>query len=189
MSWHALIAHLPLGCLVASLVFDLLYAVTRRDEFATVGWWTLLLGTFFGAGALATGLWARGGLAGLSSVARTAVDVHATLGYVAVALFLGLCLLRLLLGRRVGERWAGAYLAAASIATALFVATTYFGLRTVRAFAVGLPGAALEQALEARPRRGPPARTVPGAPGPGPKVGEEQGPPAAADTSRDPDSP
>lgn len=55
MSLHAVAAHFPLGALAASLLFDLLHAWTRREEFAHVGRWTLLLGTVFGAIALATG--------------------------------------------------------------------------------------------------------------------------------------
>jgi uncharacterized membrane protein len=151
MSLHALVAHLPLGCLVASLAFDLLYAWTQREEFAAVGWWTLILGTVFAAAALATGVIADRALGDLPSVARTSVDVHATLAYVTLALFLGLAIVRLLGAGRLGARWSGAYLAAGAIATALLLATITFGLRTVRVFAVGIPDSALERARETTP--------------------------------------
>lgn len=161
MNLHVLAVFFPVGLLVASVVFDLLAQALHREELATVGWWTLVSGVLMALAALVTGILEEPVPEATSAAARTALDVHSTLAYVATLLFVILALWRLIGRGRIAERARPAYLAAGVIAAALLVATTYTGVRNVYVYAIGIPDATLEAGLEMRgPRPVPPTTPV-----------------------------
>lgn len=180
MNLHLVAVYFPVGLLVASVVFDLIAQVTHREELATVGWWTLVSGALMALVALVTGILEEPVPEATSAAARTALDVHSTLAYVATILFAVLALWRLIGRGRIVERARPAYLAAGVIAAALLVATMYTGVRSVYVYAIGIPDATLEAAVEMRGHRLTPP-TLPAdtlQPGPDtPGAGDEDRPP------------
>ena len=150
MNSHAFSVYFPVGLLTASVIFDVVAHATHRDELATAGWWTLVAGMIFAIIATLTGVLGQSAAATASPAGRSAVDIHGALAYVATILFGVLAVWRLVRRGSIGERWVPAYLATAVIAGSLLLATSYLGMRSVYAHAVGISDSTLEAALGVR---------------------------------------
>lgn len=57
---HPMLVHFPIALLFTSVLFDLVFFFTGREEFKKGGFWLLILGWTAGLAAILSGGWERG---------------------------------------------------------------------------------------------------------------------------------
>jgi uncharacterized membrane protein len=143
---HAALNDLPIGLLLAVVLFDLLALATRRQSFRQVSFWTLIVGAVAGAAAVLSGLQAEEHVSHGAAVHRV-METHELLGFVTLGVFGVLALWRLVRENRMSsvERTVSVVLTLAG-AGVLF-ATGVYGGRLVFEHAAGIPTEVLQGEL------------------------------------------
>jgi uncharacterized membrane protein len=146
---HAALNDLPIGLLLAAVLFDLLALATRRQSFRQVSFWALVLGAVGGAAAVLSGLQAEEKISHGDAVHRV-METHELLGFVTLGIFGVLALWRLVRESRMSsfERILGVILSLAGAGT--LVATGVYGGRLVFDHAAGIPTEVLQGELVER---------------------------------------
>ena len=146
---HAALNDLPIGLLLAAVLFDLLALATRRQSFRQVSFWTLILGAVGGGAAVLSGLQAEDKISHGDAVHRV-METHELLGFVTLGVFGVLALWRLVRESRMSsvERTLSVVLSLAG-AGVLF-ATGVYGGKLVFDHAAGIPTEVLQGELGER---------------------------------------
>jgi uncharacterized membrane protein len=146
---HAALNDLPIGLLLAAVLFDLLALATRRQSFRQVSFWALVLGAVGGAAAVLSGLQAEEKISHGDAVHRV-METHELLGFVTLGIFGVLAVWRLVRESRMSsfERILGVILSLAGAGT--LVATGVYGGRLVFDHAAGIPTEVLQGELVER---------------------------------------
>jgi uncharacterized membrane protein len=76
---HPLFVHFPIAFLVGAAVFYIVAWIAGKDRLAVIAFAMLLAGTASGAAAIATGLYAQGGVMVARSVRSALLEEHETL--------------------------------------------------------------------------------------------------------------
>ncbi len=146
---HAALNDLPVGLLLAAVMFDLLAVMTKRPGFREVGVWTMLVGAIGGALAVLSGLQAEEHISHGEAVHRV-METHEQLGLITLAVFGVLALWRI-----VRERWMGAGERALSLVLSVvglgfLVATGVYGGKLIFDHAAGIPTKVLQGEIQER---------------------------------------
>jgi uncharacterized membrane protein len=121
-SAHAIINDWPIGLLTTSFALDLLYLATKKEDFAKAGHYALVGGLITGAAAGATG---AGDYTALDKQGKlkTYARIHAALGIGIVTL----SALNFFARRKRQPQFSGVSLAASAAASALTIASAWYG--------------------------------------------------------------
>jgi uncharacterized membrane protein len=146
---HAALNDLPIGLLLAAVLFDVLAIATRRASLRQVSFWTLILGAVGGGAAVLSGLQAEEHISHGDAVHRV-METHELLGFVTLGVFGVLALWRIVREKRMGgmERTLSVIVAIAG-AGVLF-ATGLYGGKLVFDHAAGIPTPVLQGELQDR---------------------------------------
>jgi uncharacterized membrane protein len=146
---HAALNDLPVGLLLAAVLFDLLAVVTKRPSFHVVGVWTMLVGAIGGAVAVLSGLQAEEHIAHGDAVHRV-METHEQLGLITLGVFGVLTLWRIVRERRMGARERALGLLLSIGGVGVLVATGVYGGKLVFEHAAGIPTPVLQGELQER---------------------------------------
>ena len=192
---HAALNDLPIGLLLAAVLFDLLAVVTKRLWFRQVGVWTMLAGAVGGAVAVLSGLQAEEHIAHGEAVHRV-METHEQLGLITLGVFGVLTLWRIVRERRMGAGERALSLALSIAGVGFLVATGVYGGKLVFDHAAGIPTEVLQGELKERSEDhhhhgGSPEQpaAVPDSSGSGPRASDHVDPPGAAPHSHSPGTP
>lgn len=146
---HAALNDLPIGLLLAAVLFDLLAVVTKRLWFRQVGVWTMLVGAIGGAVAVLSGLEAEEHISHGDAVHRV-METHEQLGLITLGLFGVLTLWRIVRERRMGARERALSLVLSVVGVGFLFATGFYGGKLVFEHAAGIPTGVLQAELQER---------------------------------------
>jgi uncharacterized membrane protein len=141
---HAALNDLPTALLVATVLFDLIGAATRRTAFRQASLYTLVFGAVGGAAAVISGLQAEEHIEHGDAVHRV-METHELLGLVTLGIFGILAVWRLFRENRMGAAERAMTLAAALGGAGVLLATSIYGGRLVFDHAAGIPTDVLEE--------------------------------------------
>lgn len=124
---HGGTTHFPIAMLLASLLFDFLGFLSKRDaqghDLHAAGYYALLLGALVSFGAVFSGLMmTRGQIMGSGLLAK-----HHDFLWPAYALLVGLAVWRLVVRGRASRPAFGVYLTVTAVASVLMVIAGYWG--------------------------------------------------------------
>jgi uncharacterized membrane protein len=146
---HAALNDLPIGLLLAAVLFDLLAVVTKRPSFRQVGVWTMLVGAIGGAVAVLSGLQAEEDISHGDAVHRV-METHEQLGLITLGVFGVLTLWRIVRERRMEARERALSLVLSIVGVGFLVATGVYGGKLVFEHAAGIPTEVLQGELQER---------------------------------------
>jgi len=146
---HAALNDLPIGLLLAAVLFDLLAVVTKRQSFRLIGVWTMLVGTVGGAVAVLSGLQAEEHISHGDAVHRV-METHEQLGLITLSVFGVLTLWRIVRERRMGALERTLSLVVSIVGVGFLVATGVYGGKLVFDHAAGIPTEVLQGELKER---------------------------------------
>jgi len=146
---HAALNDLPVGLLLAAVLFDLLAVVTKRPSFRQVGVWTMLVGAVGGALAVLSGLQAEEHISHGDAVHRV-METHEQLGLITLAVFGILALWRILRERRMGAGERALSLAVSIVGVGFLVATGVYGGKLIFEHAAGIETKVLQGEIQER---------------------------------------
>jgi len=137
---HPMVVHFPIALLSASVLFDLLAARWRPEEFRIASLYTLILGLAGALVSVITGAMAEEAVEHSGLVPEWVLEIHETLGFATFWIFAGL------LGLRTAE-WLGwirkrralTVMLGSAAVVVLFVAS-YYGGSLVYEFGAGVAG-------------------------------------------------
>ncbi|MGZ8392992.1 MAG: DUF2231 domain-containing protein [Gemmatimonadales bacterium] len=146
---HAVLNDLPVGLLLAAVMFDLLAVFTKRPWFRQMGVWIMLVGAIGGALAVLSGLQAEEHISHGDAVHRV-METHEQLGLITLAIFGLLTLWRLVRERRMGggERTLSLLVSLAGVG--FLVATGVYGGKLIFDHAAGIPTKVLQGEIQER---------------------------------------
>lgn len=139
---HAALNDLPAALLLVSVLFDLAGAIRKREDFRTVGFWTLIVGVLGTGAAVIAGLKAEASVEH-SDEAHAVMEVHQTMGLIVLGVFGILALWRLARRRNQSrpEQTVAALVGLAGLA--VLVRTARLGGTLMFDHALGIPTARL----------------------------------------------
>ncbi len=138
---HAAVNDLPAALLLVSVLFDLLGVIRKREDFRTVGFWTLMVGVVGTGAAVVAGLKAEGSVEH-SDEAHAIMEQHQTMGLILLGIFGALALWRLFRrAQRPAEQTAA--LVVGLIGLVVLVRTAQLGGSLMFEHALGIPSARL----------------------------------------------
>ena len=146
---HAALNDLPIGLLLAAVLFDLLAVITKRLWFRQVGVWTMLVGAVGGAVAVLSGLQAEEDISHGDAVHRV-METHEQLGLITLGVFGVLTLWRIVRERRMGALERTLSLVVSLVGVGFLVATGVYGGKLVFDHAAGIPTEVLQAELRER---------------------------------------
>jgi uncharacterized membrane protein len=146
---HAALNDLPIGLLLAAVLFDLLAVITKRQSFRQVGVWTMLVGALGGAVAVLSGLQAEEHIAHGEAVHRV-METHEELGLITLGIFGVLALWRILRESRMGTTERALSLVLSIGGVGFLIATGLDGGKLVFEHAAGIPTPVLQEELHER---------------------------------------
>ena len=179
---HPALVHLPLACVLLSVLADFFARITGKDSLRAVGFWSLVAALIGGVLTIAAGYFDMNHAA-LSGETHGYVDVHLKIGW---ALAIGMTLLtfwRWWTWHKASPRIGGGYLFAAFLVLALTLFQGWFGGEMVYSHGAGVAaaGQGTEPALNAQrclvtvKKLLSPTETHMGAPGAGSEREQGQG--------------
>lgn len=134
---HPLFVHFPIALLLASVLFDLIAILSKRDTFEKAAFWNLAFGLIAAAATAVTGLQAEESVPPFPAMHDT-VERHETLAFVTLGAFALLFLWRVVKGGKLFTRFRAYYLVLAFIGVLGLSATAYYGGELVYKFGVGM---------------------------------------------------
>jgi uncharacterized membrane protein len=146
---HALLNDFPVGLLVAAVVFEILFLLTKRDSLRLVAYWTLMAGVIGAGLAVLSGLGAEDKIAHGETV-HEIMEEHEELAFITTGIFAVVAIWRLWRERVMsrGERMAALLLAL--VGSGFLVSTGKHGGELVFDHAAGTTTPALEEELKSR---------------------------------------
>lgn len=139
---HAALNDLPAALLLVSVLFDLAGAVTRRPDFRTVGYWTLITGVIGTGLAVIAGLKAEG-VVQHSDDAHAVMEKHQTMGLVLLGVFGLLAVWRIVRRKSQSRTEQGLAGVAGLIGLMVLVRTAQLGGSLMFDHALGIPASQL----------------------------------------------
>jgi uncharacterized membrane protein len=146
---HAALNDLPVGLLLAAVLFDLLAVVTKRQSFRLLGVWIMLVGAIAGAVAVLSGLQAEEHISHGDAVHRV-METHEQLGLITLGLFGVLTLWRIARERRMEAQERALSVVLSIVGVGFLVATGVYGGKLVFEHAAGVPTEVLQGELQER---------------------------------------
>lgn len=146
---HAVLNDLPVGLLLAAVMFDLLAVITKRPWFRQMGVWTMLVGAIGGALAVLSGLQAEEHISHGDAVHRV-METHEQLGLITLAIFGLLTLWRLVREHRMGAGERTLSLVVSLAGVGFLVATGVYGGKLIFDHAAGIPTKVLQGEIQER---------------------------------------
>lgn len=146
---HAAVNDIPAALLLASVLFDLLGAINKRDALKAAGFWCLVVGVLGAGAAVATGLITEGRI-DHTDRAHAAMETHELLSVIVTVLFALLLGWRLIRRGMWGEKETPVALTAGVIGVALLVITARLGGTLVFDHGLGVPTSTLRGIVEER---------------------------------------
>jgi uncharacterized membrane protein len=134
---HPMVVHFPIALLIVSVIFDLIAMRWRTKSFRDASFYTLIAGLIGAAAAVLTGAWAEEVAEG-KGIPESVLEIHETLGYATLALFIGLLGLRLLMRRGVVREIPALYVTFGLIGVVVLLVTGYYGGVLVYDFGAGV---------------------------------------------------
>lgn len=138
---HPMLVHFPIALLFTSVLFDLVFFFTGREEFKKGGFWLLILGWIAGLAAILSGGWSEE-IAEKAGVPEAAIERHELFAMTTLALFAGLMLLRIWVRNRWSTRDRLLYTCMAMIGLSFLATTGYFGGDLVYRYGAGVQSSA-----------------------------------------------
>lgn len=146
---HSALNDLPAALLLASVLFDLLGAINRRDTLKAAGFWCLVLGVLGAGAAVATGLIAEGRVEH-TGAAHGIMQTHKTISVIVTVLFALLLAWRLVRRGMWSDRETPVALTAGVIGISLMVVAARLGGSLVFDHGLGVPTSRLRTIVEER---------------------------------------
>lgn len=146
---HAALNDLPVGLLLAAVLFDLLALATKRQSFRQAGFWTMVVGALGGAVAVLSGLQAEEHIAHGEAVHRV-METHEELGLITLGVFAVLTLWRIVRERRMGSGERALSVALSVGGAGVLFATGLYGGKLVFEHAAGIPTEVLQGEMQER---------------------------------------
>lgn len=146
---HAALNDLPVALLVASVVFDLLGALSKRASLKAAGFWCLIGGVIGGGLAALAGEMAEG-RAAHDDAGHSLMETHETFAFVVLAFFAILMVWRLLRRGILGRQEQTIITTAGVIGIGLLLFTANLGGKLVFDHATGIDSHVLQKAIEER---------------------------------------
>lgn len=151
---HAFFNDLPIALLLASLVFEALGALLKRDALRAAAFWALVAGVLGALFAAAAGLLAEGRI-DQSPRAHDLIERHETLAFVVMGIFAALLLWRIF--RRVlNKTEQTVYLTVHVLGVILLLVAGSLGGKLVFEHGLGIPTQRLDSIQVERPAAPPP---------------------------------
>ena len=147
--WHAALNDLPPTLWAASVAFDLLGSVFKRDSLKAAGFWTLIGGVLGSILAVASGLIAEDRIAH-SEVVHQIMERHETWAISVSIAFALLAVWRLWRRGALPRAERPVYLILASVGALAILYTAHLGGTMVYQHGAGVPTAAMEQEIKGR---------------------------------------
>src|SRR5512132_1617914 len=123
---HPMMVHFPIALLIASVCFDLLATRWRPDSFRDASLYTLIGGLGGTVLAVVTGSMAED-LVEKKGVPESVVDLHETLAYGTLTIFIGLLALRLLMRWGYFKKSPLVHISIGMIGVVVLIVTSYYG--------------------------------------------------------------
>ena len=146
---HAVLNDFPVGLLVAAVIFEILFLLTKRDSLRIAAYWTLMAGVIGAGLAVLSGLGAEDRIAHGEAV-HEIMEEHEELALITTGIFAVVALWRLWRERVMsrGERMAA--LCLALVGSGFLVSTGQHGGELVFDHAAGIKTPALEEEIKSR---------------------------------------
>jgi uncharacterized membrane protein len=147
--WHAALNDLPPTLFAASVAFDLLGSILKRDSLKTTGFWTLIGGVLGSVLAVASGLIAEDRIAHSQAVHQI-MERHETWAISVSVLFALLAVWRIWRRGTLPGPERAVYLVLACVGALGILYAAHLGGTMVFRHGAGVPTAAMEQEIRAR---------------------------------------
>ena len=134
---HPMVVHFPIALLMASVLLDLLAARWHQIGFPEASLYTLIGGLAGAVVSVITGSFAEE-LVEKSGVPEAALDLHETLGYATLWLFVGLLAIRLGMSRGWLREIPALSIGVGLVGVVILAATGYYGGSLVYEFGAGV---------------------------------------------------
>lgn len=134
---HPMLVHFPIALLFASVLFDLFFFYTGREEFKKGGFWLLIFGWVAGLAATLSGAWSED-IVEKAGVPKAAIERHESFAMATLAFFAGLMLVRVWVRNRWSSRDRCLYTGMAMIGLALLATTGFWGGDLVYRYGAGV---------------------------------------------------
>lgn len=144
---HAALNDLPVGLLLASVVFDLLGAVMKKESLKAAGYWSLIGGAVGGGLAVVAGLMAMGRIPH-GEATHAAMKTHQTFALVVLVFFGVLAIWRTARRGLLGKQEQTIFSTAGIIGVGLLLFTANLGGKLVFDRGMGIDGHVLQSAIE-----------------------------------------
>ena len=146
---HAAINDLPPVLFVASVLFDVLGRLLKRDSFKAAGFWTLILGSLGSIAAVISGELAEDTIEHGESI-HEAMGRHETFAITVAVLFGVLAIWRIWRRGTLGPREHVIYLTLGIVGAGLVTYTAHLGGNIVFRLGGGIPTTVMQEAMEER---------------------------------------
>lgn len=134
---HPMLVHFPIALLFASVFFDFLAMMTKRETFRQTGFWLLIFGWLGGLAATLAGFWSEEGVEKMG-VPEAAIERHEFFAIATLAVFAALMLIRWWRRARPSFNKNIVYAAVALVGLALLSTTGFFGGDLVYRYGAGV---------------------------------------------------
>jgi uncharacterized membrane protein len=134
---HPMVVHFPIALLMASVFLDLLTVRWHQIGFRQASLYTLIGGLAGAVVSVITGSLAEE-LVEKSGVPKAALDLHETLGYATLWLFVGLLAIRLIMSRGWLREIPALSIGVGLVGVVILAATGYYGGSLVYEFGAGV---------------------------------------------------
>jgi uncharacterized membrane protein len=146
---HALLNDFPVGLLVAAVVFEILFLLTKRDSLRVAAYWTLMAGVIGAGLAVLSGLGAEDRIAHGEAV-HEIMEEHEELAFITTGIFAVVALWRLWRERVMSRSERMAALCLSLVGSGFLVSTGQHGGEMVFDHAAGIKTPALEEEIKSR---------------------------------------
>ncbi len=134
---HPLLVHFPIALLTISVLFDLVYLLTKKEVFSSVGWWTQLAGVAGLAGTIVSGLYAERTVI-IATEARSCFETHQQMAFVSATIFAILLLWRIASKTNLPSKQRAAYLLLSLLGVIAMWVGAWYGGEMVYGLNVGI---------------------------------------------------
>jgi uncharacterized membrane protein len=135
--WHPRVVHFAVGLVIAAVICEVVYVMTKRELFRDLARWNLLFGTLGTVATFVTGLIAEE-FVQISRAAHEAFELHETLGYVTLILVLLALAFRLVKEGDLYRRYSAVFLVILLAAAFSLSIGAHFGGKLVFDHGVGV---------------------------------------------------
>jgi uncharacterized membrane protein len=139
LHFHPMLVHFPIALFFTSLLFDLLFKMTRNGDFQKFGYYLLILAVLSGILASSSGMLIEDKIES-SGISEQHIDDHKGFALATMALFIALLAFRFFKKNKISENVFNLYLAVSLIGLVLLSLAAFKGGKLVYKY-----GAAVEQ--------------------------------------------